>query len=198
MWRDKRGYNRGVPTEAKPLQDERALVQQARQGDPNAFGLLYDQYIDRIYRFVYYRVSDGPLAEDLTSRIFLKAWENLPSYRDRGLSFGTWLFSIARNSVIDHYRTAKTEQALEDAGALMDFSADPEEVLTEALRAERLASALQTLTDEQREVLVLKFIEGYSTEEVAELMEKKPGAIRALQMRGLQALERVLGEDEPW
>lgn len=187
-----------MPPEAKSLQDERALVQQARQGDPNAFGLLYDQYIDRIYRFVYYRVSDAPLAEDLTSRIFLKAWENLSNYRDRGLSFGTWLFSIARNAVIDHYRTAKNEQALEDAGALMDFSADPEEVLTESLRAERLASALQTLTDEQREVLVLKFIEGYSTEEVAELMEKKPGAIRALQMRGLQALERVLSEDEPW
>ncbi len=199
MRRDKRGYNSGVPQEAKPLNDEQGLVLTARQGDPNAFGLLYDHYVDRIYRFVYYRVSDAPLAEDLTSRIFLKAWENLPSYRDRGLSFGTWLFSIARNTVIDHYRTAKSEHGLEDAASVLtDSSADPEAVLTEALRAERLARAMQTLTDEQREVLVLKFIEGYSTEEVADLMRKKPGAIRALQMRGLQSLERLLEEDEPW
>lgn len=185
-----------METADQSLQDERDLVQQARRGDPDAFGLLYDQYVDRVYRFIYYRVSDVPLAEDLTSRVFLRAWEHLPNYRDRGLSFGSWLFSIARNSVIDHYRTARPEQALEAAGAVPDQGADPEEALSASLQSDRLAEALQQLTDEQREVLVLKFIEGYSTEEVARLMDKQPGAIRALQMRGLQALERVLDKED--
>ncbi|TAK13564.1 MAG: sigma-70 family RNA polymerase sigma factor [Anaerolineae bacterium] len=184
-------------TEDSPLRDEAKLVRAAKAGDPNAFGLLYDAYVDRLYRFVYYRVSDEPLAEDLTSRVFLKAWENLQGYRDRGLSFGAWLFSIARNTVIDHYRTIKQEQSLETAGPLVDEE-DPESLLRRTQQGDQLANALRQLTDDQREVLVLKFIEGYDTNEIAGFVGKKPGAVRALQMRGLQALERILGGEEPW
>ncbi|MBI3160367.1 MAG: sigma-70 family RNA polymerase sigma factor [Chloroflexi bacterium] len=187
-----------MQSDERPLRDEPGLVRQARSGDANAFGLLYDAYVDRLYRFIYYRVSDVPLAEDLTSKVFLKAWENLPGYRDRGLSFGAWLFSIARNTVIDHYRTAKQEPSLETVGPITDESIDLERSLSESLQSDRLAEALRKLTDEQREVLVLKFIIGYSTEEIARLMKKRPGAVRALQMRGLQALERLLGDSEIW
>jgi RNA polymerase sigma-70 factor (ECF subfamily) len=187
-----------VQSEEQPLKDERSLVRQARQGDANAFGLLYDAYVDRLYRFIYYRVSDVPLAEDLTSKVFLKAWENLPNYRYQGLSFGAWLFSIARNTVIDHYRTARQEPSLESVGPVTDESIDLERSLNESLQSDALAEALRQLTDEQREVLVLKFIIGYTTEEIARLMKKRPGAVRALQMRGLQALERILGGSESW
>lgn len=189
-------YNKDT-MQSKPLRDEGKLVRQAKGGDANAFGILYDAYVDRLYRFIYYRVSDEPLAEDLTSRVFLKAWENLPGYSDRGLAFGAWLFSIARNTVIDHYRTIKQEQSLETAGPLVD-DADPEHLLGRTQQGDRLAQALGQLTDDQREVLVLKFIEGYDTNEIAELTGKNPGAVRALQMRGLQALERILGGEELW
>ncbi|MDE3090215.1 MAG: sigma-70 family RNA polymerase sigma factor, partial [Chloroflexota bacterium] len=143
---------------------------------------------------VFFRVRDTPTAEDLTAQVFLKAWERVEHYQIRGLPFGAWLFQIARNLVIDHYRTRREVAPLEsgDAGDLRD-ALDIDEVVEQRLEAERLRRALQRLTEEQRQVLTLKFIDGFSTAEIARTLGKKPGAIRALQMRGLQTLAEIMG-----
>lgn len=176
---------------------EESLVQQAIAGRPEAFAHLYDNYIDRIYRFILYRVSDVATAEDLTSLVFMKAWQSLPRYRKRKLSFRAWLFQIARNSIIDHYRTSKETVSLETVAATaIDSMPTIPELIQRQMTGERLWTRLQQLTDEQREVLLLKFVEGMSTKEVAGIMKKRQGAIRALQMRALSTLAIIMEQDE--
>ncbi|MCL4298175.1 MAG: sigma-70 family RNA polymerase sigma factor [Anaerolineae bacterium] len=176
---------------------ESELIQRAVSGDPDAFATLYDTYIEQIYRFIFFRVSDEPTAEDLTSQVFIKAWDNLSSYQMRGLPFSAWLFRIARNSVIDYYRTFKETTSLEfEAVAKPDPMGDVDERIERQLQAEEVRLALQKLTEDQRQVLTLRFIEGFSTEEVAQVLGKRAGAIRALQMRGLQALTEIFGSTD--
>lgn len=173
---------------------ESELIERAVSGDPDAFATLYDAYIEQIYRFIFFRVGDEPTAEDLTSQVFIKAWDNLSGYQMRGLPFSAWLFRIARNTVIDYYRTFKETTSLEfEAIAKPDPEGDMDERIERRLQAEEVRLALQKLTEDQRQVLTLRFIEGFSTEEVAQIMGKRPGAIRALQMRGLQALAEIYG-----
>ena len=175
----------------KPHADERRLVEQAKAGDARAFGRLYDACVDRVYRFVFFRVNDVQTAEDLTSLVFLKAWENLHRYQPRG-PFLAWLYSIARNTVIDHYRTHKQTVSLDDAAPLPAPNAKPDDVVDLHFEMKMLRAAMQHLTTEQREVLTLKFIAEYDTAQIAQHMGKSEGAIRALQMRALQALARVV------
>lgn len=173
------------------------LIQKAVSGDANAFAGLYDAYVDETYRFIFYRVSDEQTAEDLTSQVFLKAWDNLPGYEIRGLPFRAWLFQIARNTVIDHYRTHKETVPLEpDVLTKPDPAANVTREVEKRLEGEWLRAMLEHLTDDQREVLTLKFIHGLSTKEVAAFMGKRQGAIRALQMRGLQTLADMIETDD--
>jgi RNA polymerase sigma-70 factor, ECF subfamily len=188
-------------TQPQPPSDcsdtEAQLVKLAIAGDPEAFACLYDTYVDQIFRFILVRVSHRPTAEDLTSLVFLKAWEKLGRYRRRNLMFRGWLFQVARNTVIDHYRVQKETQPLETvANTATDPDADVSQQVEQRLRGEQLWTMMQELTDEQREVLVLKFGEGLSTGEVAEIMGKRQGAVRALQMRALQALETIVKSHE--
>lgn len=178
------------------VSQEAQLIQKAVAGDADAFAGLYDAYVDEVYRFVLHRVNDEQTAEDITSQVFLKAWDNLGRYKARGLPFGAWLFQIARNTVIDHYRTRK-ETIPFDADVLTqpDPAANVAKQVEKRLEGEWLHSILVRLTDEQREVLTLKFINGLKTEEVAKVMGKRQGAIRALQMRALQALADIIGGD---
>jgi len=178
----------------QPHPDERQLVEQAKAGDSQAFGQLYDAAVDRVYRFVFFRVNDVQTAEDLTSLVFVKAWENLRRYQPRG-PFLAWLYSIARNTVIDHYRTHKQTVSLDEAAPLAAPNAKPDEVVDLHFEMKRLQAAMQHLTAEQREVLTLKFIAEYDTAQIARHMRKSEGAIRALQMRALQALARVMKSD---
>lgn len=155
---------------------------------------MYDLYVDEVFRFIYYRVSDEETAEDLTSQIFIRVWDNLHRYQQRGLPFRAWLFQIARNLLIDHYRTHKETLPLEPHALLEpDPAANVSETVEQRLEAERMLSFLQQLTQDQREVLTLKFINGLSTKEIAKVLKKGQGAIRALQMRGLQALADIIG-----
>lgn len=180
-------------TSAPNQPSETDLIQRAMSGEQNAFAMLYDAYIEQIYRFIYFRVSDAQTAEDLTSQVFLKAWDKLSSYQIRGLPFSAWLFRIARNGVIDYYRTFKETTPLEpDVIARPDPAADVDEKVERRLEAEEVRLALQHLTEDQRQVLTLRFIEGLSTEEVAQVIGKRQGAVRALQMRGLQALAQMI------
>ena len=185
--------NAGATAASDRPSSELELTQRAVSGDPDAFAALYDIYVEQIYRFVLFRVGDEQTAEDLTSQVFLKAWDNLSSYQIRGLLFRAWLFRIARNSVIDYYRTYKETTPLEPSALTKpDPAAEVADQVEQQLQAEELRLALQQLTEDQRQVLTLRFIEGLSTEEVANVMGKRQGAIRALQMRGLQALAEII------
>ena len=177
------------------LPEERRLVEQAKSGDAEAFAQLYDACMDRVYRYVFFRVSDQQMAEDLTSQVFLKAWEKLDGYRPQG-PFLSWLYAIARNTVIDHYRTQKQTVSLEDAGPIVAENDRLEDALEFEFEMKSVQAAMQQLTGEQQEVLILKFVAEYDTAQIAKRMGKSPGAIRALQMRALQALAKVIEVEE--
>lgn len=179
---------------SQPVPDELELVRRSQAGDPDAFARLYDAYFERIYRYVYFRVAETALAEDITSQVFLKGWEKLDSYQPGQAPFIAWLYRIAHNAVIDHYRTRKAAVPLEAARQAELSHADPlDERLDLQADALQLRAALQELTEEQQQVMVLKFINGLSTPEIARQLGKRQGAVRALQMRALQGLARSLG-----
>jgi len=178
-----------------PLSNERQLVLQAQDGNPEAFGQLYDAYMERIYRFVYFRVEDEQTAEDITSQVFLKAWSNLDRFSFNRTPYLAWLYTIAHNAVIDHYRTRKVTTALDDVQlSQQDHAEVVENGIDLNTEMKSVKNALQALTDDQQKVLTLKFIEGLSNHEIARHLGKREGAIRALQMRGLQALAKQLEE----
>ena len=178
-----------------PLPNERQLVLQAQAGNSEAFGQLYDAYMERIYRFVYFRVEDQQTAEDITSQVFLKAWSNLDRFSFDRTPYLAWLYTIAHNAVIDHYRTRKVTAALDDVQlSQQDHAEAVENGIDLSAEMKSIKEALHTLTDDQQKVLTLKFIEGMSNTEIAHQLGKREGAIRALQMRGLQALARQLEE----
>jgi RNA polymerase sigma-70 factor (ECF subfamily) len=179
-----------------PLPNERQLVLQAQGGNSEAFGQLYDAYMERIYRFVYFRVEDQQTAEDITSQVFLKAWGNLDRFSFNRTPYLAWLYTIAHNAVIDHYRTRKVTAALDDVQlSQQDHAEVVEHGIDLSAEMKVVKEALQGLTDDQQKVLTLKFIEGMTNHEIARHLGKREGAIRALQMRGLQALAKQLEEN---
>jgi RNA polymerase sigma-70 factor (ECF subfamily) len=138
------------------------------------------------------RVDDRDTAEDITSITFMKAWEKLPAYKERGVPFRAWLFRIARNATIDHYRTRRPVESLDE---IVGFS-DPKEpsvsdTFESKLESQEVREMIRALTPLQKEVIVLKFLAGFSTSEVAEYLGKGEGAVRAIQMRALRALSSV-------
>jgi RNA polymerase sigma-70 factor (ECF subfamily) len=183
------------PERMLPLPEEFRLVERAKSGDSEAFARLYDACMDRVYRYVFFRVSDQQTAEDLTSQVFLKAWEKLGQYRPRS-PFLAWLYAIARNTVIDHYRTQRPTVSLDEVAPVRARSQGPDAALELRFEMESVQSALQQLTAEQQEVLLLKFIGEFDTARIARRMGKSQGAVRALQMRALQALARIIDKNE--
>lgn len=178
-----------------PLENERQLVLQAQAGNAEAFGQLYDAYMERIYRFIYFRVEDQQTAEDITSQVFMRAWNNLDRFRLGRTPYLAWLYTIAHNAVIDHYRTRKVTTALEDVRLSQpDYAEVVENDIDIEVEMKSVKSAMQTLTGDQQQVLMLKFIEGMSNDEIARHLGKREGAVRALQMRGLRALAKQLEE----
>ncbi len=176
------------------LEDEQRLVNLAKSGNGEAFAELYEAYFDRVYRFIFFRVTDEQIAEDLASQVFLKAWENLHRYHPKG-PFLAWLYAIARNTVIDNYRTRKPTVSLDEAAPVPSQEEKLDDRLQLEFDVKSLQAAMQRLTQEQQEVITLKFIADYDTAQIAKQMGKSEGAIRALQMRALQALARVMKSD---
>src|SRR5512143_928720 len=166
------------------LDRQSELVLLAKGGDAEAFGHLYETYLDRIYRYIYFRVTDEQTAEDLISQVFTKAWENLDRYQPSGRPFIAWLYTIAHNTVIDHYRTRKDTVAIENTISLSSDAPSPHEQVELHFEAENLRAALRTLTPEQQQVVVLKFIASMTTDEVSIQLHQSACAVRALQMRG--------------
>jgi RNA polymerase sigma-70 factor, ECF subfamily len=174
-----------------PATDESKLIILSQQGDSEAFARLYACYVERITRYVYFRVSDHGLAEDITSRIFLKMLEKLDTYQIGQSPIIAWLYRMAHNAVIDHYRMKKTFLSLDDLRQSEIRQEDGiEEKLELQIKSQQLRAALQLLTEEQQRVLILKFIDGLSTQEIAQRIGKRPGSVRSLQMRALQRLAK--------
>lgn len=168
---------------------ERNLVRFSQSGDRDAFGHLYETHLNRIYRYIYFRVFDRQLAEDMTSLVFLKVWEHLDSFEGGQIPFAKWLYRVAHNTVIDYYRTRKPVVALEYVHPLqVSYSDGVDEKIDIDIFCSQLVDALEKLTHGQREVLILKFIGGLTTLEIARRIDKGLGAVRALQMRGLRRL----------
>jgi len=177
-----------------PATDELELISLSQQGDTEAFARLYACYVERITRYVYFRVTDHQLAEDITSRIFIKMLEKLKTYQAGQSPVIAWLYRMAHNAVIDHYRLKRTFISLEDVNqAEVRHEDGIDEKLDLQVKSQQLRAALQVLTEEQQRVLILRFIDGLSTREIARQLGKQQGAVRGLQMRALQKLARCPG-----
>ncbi len=173
-----------------------ALVELARSGDAEAFGQLYDHYHTSVYRFLYYRVGSVPLAEDLTAETFFRALRSMSSFRWQGKDFGAWLMTIARNLTTDHFKAGRTrlESTTEDMSSLDTTTDGPENAVLASLTNEALLAALSELPTEQRECLVMRFLQGFSIAETAEVLDRSAGAVKQLQLRGVRNLARILPE----
>src|SRR5216117_744992 len=173
--------------------DDAALAVRASKGEAAAFGLLYDRHVEAIYRYVYYRVRDDAEAEDLTSDVFMRALKAMPRYEPRQ-AFLAWLYRIARNAVIDRARRGKRQVSYEDAleHPTPDQIVDPDDQLLERAENSALRAALAKLTPLQQEVVVLRFLEGFSTQEIARIVGKREGTVRGIQFRAIGALRQLI------
>jgi len=177
------------------------LVARAKDGDADAFGELYRIYCDTVFRYIYYRVSTRAMAEDLTSETFVRALRRITTFSWQGRDFGAWLVTIARNLVADHFKSSRHHMEV-STGEMLDSNeveASPEESVLKRLSNEALLDAVHRLNDQQRECVALRFLQGYSAEETAEIMGESEDVIRVLSHRALRALSRIVtpevGED---
>jgi RNA polymerase sigma-70 factor (ECF subfamily) len=177
------------------VQDEEKLLQRAKGYDSEALTLLYRRHVGPIYRYIYLRVGQEDLAQDLTADVFLRALEGIGSFQYRGVPFAAWLFRIAHDRVVDHFRRRGMVGSSLKAEAVVDWR-DPVARAEERAERERLRRAMEELTEEQRQVVALRFGEGFTSAEVARMLGKSEGAVKALQYRALAALRRILERDE--
>lgn len=177
---------------------ETELLTAAMKFDESALSEIYDRYEAKIYSYIYRRTGEPSLAEDLTSQVFLKMLEAIRKQKAWHSSFSGWLYRIAHNLVVDHYRRRDRKQQvpIDDMPVLPDENDNPLRAAERQLDAERLRSAIMRLTSEQAEVVSLRFIEGYSINEVAQLMDKTEGAIKALQYRAVSTLRQFLENEQ--
>ena len=169
------------------------LVEAARAGDPEAFGLLFDHYHGPVHRYVAARVGRPSDAEDLAQLVFVKALEAIPRYESRGVPCGGWLFRLARNVVIDHIRTRRDHTPLDLATERPSADDGPDELAALRQELDGVAAAMRRLTPDQREAIELRFFAGLSAREAAVAMDRQEGTVRGLQFRAIAALRRDLG-----
>lgn len=180
-----------------PLPADAELIAQVKDGQIEAYGELYQRYLDPIYRYIRIRVAEDIIAEDLTELVFLRAFEALDRYKERGRPFSAFLYQVARNLLVDHYRQQKKEVPLEAADdmAVTDSSIDEH-----VIRSERIMMLQQTMADlrpDYQEVIRLRVILALPTATVAEWMGRSEGAVRVLLHRALNAMrERLVKDDE--
>jgi RNA polymerase sigma-70 factor (ECF subfamily) len=174
------------------------LVERAQNGEVEAFGLIYDRYMDTVFRFIYFRVGNRQLAEDLTSDTFLRALKRIGSFTWQGRDLGAWLVTIARNLVADHFKSGRYRLEV-TTGDVLDADREdrgpegsPESAVVDHITNVTLLTAVKQLNPEQQECIVLRFLQGFSVAETAQAMSKNEGAIKALQYRAVRALARLL------
>ena len=176
----------------RPPPNERDLVKRAQQGDKDAVATLYEAYAQPIYQYIRYRVDTDEMAEDLTADVFLRMVRKLREYTYTGAPLGAWLFRIASNRIADHYRESKKVTFSELGDTLVSNEVDPLEELVNEEERSRLREALQTLSDDYQNVLILRFMQNLAHAEVANIMEKSESAVRVTQHRALKALANAL------
>jgi len=170
-----------------------ALVCAAQEGDQDAFARIYDYFIDQIYRYVYYRVQSEDV-EDIVETVFLKVWENLKQYKPQQKSFSAWVFRIAHNLIIDHYRASKDKSYEELSSDLPDLDREhhPIKMTQNRFDNEVLKKAMLKLKKQYHDIILYKFINDFSNKEIAEILGKSEGSLRILQFRALKALKKEL------
>lgn len=172
---------------------EDSIIHGAVRGESSAFGQLYDHYQPQIYRFVFLKVGQREEAEDLTHQVFLSAWEKITTYNHRGFPFSSWLYQIARNIVVDHYRSRRNTVTLDDVDPeLFAIPAVSHEALDEAMNTVRVARCIKELKPDYQDVIIMRFIEEFSIKEVAAAMQKSEGAVKLMQHRAIKELKSKL------
>jgi len=177
--------------------DEEAIILAAK-GDPDAFGVLYERYVTRIYNYIYYRTGNSFDAEDLTARVFYRAINHIGRYRDMGVPFSAWLYRIAHNLVANWHRdnNRRQEVPLEDIALLEHKGDPPETTLVQTQEVEGLLKRIHTLSPERQQLIILKFVEGLSNSEIGVIMGRSEGAVKSLYHRTLLALRGESESDE--
>lgn len=169
------------------------LVARARRGEVEAFGQLYRRYFEPIFRYLRLRVEREADAEDLAETVFLRAFQSLPRYRERGWPFSAYLYRIARNALADHYRGRRGEADLDEADRLASPEGAPDEGLEREQTLTTMRRVLSTLPTDYQEVIRLRILLGLSTEATAEWMKRSEGAVRVLLFRALRSLRDRMG-----
>jgi RNA polymerase sigma-70 factor (ECF subfamily) len=171
------------------ISDEDALIR-AAQGDPDAFGVLYERYVTRIYNYIFYRTGHPFDAEDLTARVFMRAINHIGTYRNMGVPFSAWLYRIAHNLVANWHRdnSRRQEVALEDARDIHEKTDPPEISLMRNEEFEKLIAILRDLSADRQQLIILKFVEGLSNAEIGVIMGRSEGAVKSLYHRTLLGL----------
>ena len=167
-----------------------SLVARSKVGDADAFGALYDRFQPEIVRYLTYRLRNAEAAEDLAQQVFLKAWQAIPRYEDRGVPFKAWLYRMAHNQMVDYFRSRRPTTDLEGVDLPVESEAEQRMLVQET--HDQLRDALGRLSEDHREVLTLRFLLEKSAREAGEIMGRKEVTIRGLQMRALQALRREI------
>lgn len=189
--------SRPVPPELNVLPEEQ-VIEKATSGNSDAFSLLYERYVNRIYNYIYYRTGNPNEAEDLTSRVFHRALNHIDHYHNRGVPFSAWLYRIAHNLVANWHRdnSRRNEVPLDDQPTLATRAELPEHSLVNAQELENLLAVIRKLPAERQQLLILKFVEGMSNAEIATIMMRSEGAIKSLYHRTLLTLRDQITSDE--
>jgi len=179
------------------LSDEDQLVERAKT-DPEAFGVIYERYVEKIYNYIYYRIGNQQEAEDLTGKVFHRALNHIPNYTNKGVPFAAWLYRIAHNLVANWHRDHKrrTVIALEQVTLKGKRQENPHHAAERNNERELLLAAIQKLPPERQQLLTLKFIERLPNAEIGRVMGRSEGAIKSLYHRTLVSLKELLAEHE--
>jgi RNA polymerase sigma-70 factor (ECF subfamily) len=175
------------------------ILERAIQGDREAFGVLYERYVDRIYNYVYYRTGNVHDAEDLTERVFMRALRHIRNYRNRGLPVSAWFYRIAHNLVANWHRdnSRRKEVPLEDRILMTSQSDHPERELLASEQNQELLQVIRCLPSERQQLLILKFVDHLSNAEIGHIMGRTEGAIKSLYHRTLLAIRDEYGVTAP-
>ena len=184
----------------KKTRTDQELIQKSIQGDHEAFGDLYQRYLDQIYRYVFYRVQTVEEAEDLTEATFIRVWEDLCGRKAKPAiqNFRAWVYRVAHNQVVDHYRKKKPDHLDMDARSAIIQSPGPgtEKAVMNKIDSHLLAEAIKQLEETAKNVIVLRFLNGLSHAETAEALNLNEGHVRVIQYRALKQLQAILKKDQ--
>jgi RNA polymerase sigma-70 factor (ECF subfamily) len=173
------------------LEGEKEIIEKAKNGEKEAFGLLYDYYHSRIYRFIFLKVSNKQDAEDITHQVFLSAWQNIKNYESQGFPFSSWLYRISRNAVIDFYRRKKNEIPLEEVSNVLNDELKIDKIDLK-IQMEKVMKALKKLKPEYQDIIIMRFVDDLSIKEAAKALDKSEGAVKIMQHRAINSLKKLL------